>query len=62
MTLLPWLAVTGEGSHSPQSVRLFDDPVPVRTIRMVYSRISLKKHLIRGLRQTVGTTVETYLP
>ncbi len=62
MTLLPWLAVTGEGSHSPQSVRLFDDPVPVRTIRMVYSRISLKKHLIRGLRQTVVTAVEPYLP
>ncbi len=62
MTLLPWLAVTGEGSHSPQSVRPFDDPKPVRTIRMVHSRISLKKHLIRGLRQTVVAAVEPYLP
>lgn len=62
MTLLPLLAVSGEGSHSPQSVRHFEDPPPTRTVRMVYSRISLKKHLIRVLTKTVVTAVEPHLP
>lgn len=53
MTLLPRLAVTGEGSHAPESVRPFADPPPTRTVRMVYSRILPKKHLVRALSQEI---------
>ena len=62
MTLLPWLAVTGEGSHAPESVRPFEEPAPARTVRMVYSKILLKKHLVRGLTQEILRAVEPYLP
>lgn len=62
MTLLPWLAVTGEGSHAPESVRRFEPPAPSRTIRIVYSKILLKKHLVRALTQEILRAVEPYLP
>jgi LysR family hydrogen peroxide-inducible transcriptional activator len=62
MTLLPWLAVTGEGSHAPESVRPFEEPAPIRTVRIVYSKILLKKHLVRGLTQEILRAVEPYLP
>lgn len=62
MTLLPWLAVTGEGSHAPESVRPFAPPPPTRTVRIVYSKILLKKHLVRGLTQEILRAVEPYLP
>jgi LysR family hydrogen peroxide-inducible transcriptional activator len=62
MTLLPWLAVTGKGSHAPESVRLFDAPAPSRTVRIVYSKILLKKHLVKALTREIRKAVEPYLP
>ena len=62
MTLLPWLAVTGEGSHSPDSVRPFEPPVPFRTVRLVFGRIQPRKHLVRALMQEILRAVAPFLP
>jgi LysR family transcriptional regulator, hydrogen peroxide-inducible genes activator len=62
MTILPWLAVTGEGSHEPQSVREFESPAPSRIIHLVYPRILLKKHLVRAITEEILRAAEPYLP
>ena len=62
MTLLPWLAVQGEGSHAPESVRPFKDPVPTRTIRVVYAEILVKKHLVKAFSSAVRKAVTLVLP
>jgi LysR family transcriptional regulator, hydrogen peroxide-inducible genes activator len=62
MTILPWLAVTGEGSHEPASVRPFRAPPPSRTIHLVYPKILLKKHLVRALTEEIVRSTEPYLP
>jgi LysR family transcriptional regulator, hydrogen peroxide-inducible genes activator len=62
MTILPWLAVTGEGSHEPASVRPFVRPAPFRNIHLVYPRILLKKHLVRALIEEISRSTDSYLP
>ena len=62
MTLLPWLAVTGEGSHAPESVRPFEEPAPSRTLHVVYARILPKKHLVRALMREILRATAPYLP
>lgn len=62
MTLLPWLAVQGEGSHAPESVRPFKDPVPTRTVRLVYAEILVKRHLVEAFSSAVRTAVVSDLP
>lgn len=62
MTLLPWLAVQGEGSHAPESVRPFRAPVPQRTVRLVYASALVKRHLVRALAAEVVRVVAPVLP
>ncbi len=62
MTLLPWLAVQGEGSHAPESVRAFTEPVPARTIRLVYEEILVKKHLVKAFATAIRKAVAPVLP
>lgn len=62
MTLLPWLAVQGEGSHAPESVRPFEDPAPTRTVRLVCTEILAKKHLVKALASVARTAVVPDLP
>lgn len=62
MTLLPWLAVQGEGSHAPESVRPFRDPAPSRTVRLVYATALLKRHLVRAFAEEVTRAVRPVLP
>ncbi len=62
MTLLPWLAVQGEGSHAPESVRPFRAPPPTRTVRLVYAQTLLKKQLVRAFAAEVARAVAPVLP
>ena len=62
MTLLPWLAVQGEGSHAPESVRPFEAPAPTRTVRLVYAEVFVKKQLLRVFAETVREAVDAVLP
>lgn len=62
MTLLPWLAVTGEGSHAPESVREFEPPVPTRTVRLIHARTFPKKHLTRALAEEILAATAPFLP
>ena len=62
MTLLPWLAVQGEGSHAPESVRPFRDPAPSRTVRLVYAHTLLKRQLVRAFADEVARAVRPVLP
>lgn len=62
MTLLPWLAVQGEGSHAPESVRPFEDSIPTRTVRLVYAEILVKKHLVKAFASAVREAVSPVLP
>ena len=62
MTLLPWLAVSGEGSHAPESVRPFADPAPSRTLHLLYARILPRKHFVRALVEEILSAAAPYLP
>lgn len=62
MTLLPWLAVTGEGSHAPESVRYFEGNAPSRTLRIIYGRVLAKRHLVRALMSEIVAAVRPFLP
>lgn len=62
MTLLPWLAVQGEGSHAPESVRAFEPPVPTRTVRLIYAEVFVKQQLVRAFAATVKQAVAAVLP
>ncbi len=62
MTLLPWLAVQGAGSHAPASVRPFRDPAPTRTVRLVYAQTLLKRRLVRAFAAEVARAAAAVLP
>lgn len=62
MTLLPWLAVQGEGSHAPESVRPFRAPAPSRTVRLVYATTLVRRQLVRAFAAEVARAVEPALP
>ncbi len=62
MTLLPWLAVQGEGSHAPESVRPFHDPVPTRTLRLIYADFLVKKLLVQAFAEVVRAAVRPVIP
>ena len=62
MTLLPWLAVQGEGSHDPESVRPFTRPMPTRSIRLLHSELLVKRHQVRALSEAVRKAVAPVLP
>ncbi len=62
MTLLPWLAVSGERSFAPESVRPFKGKAPSRVIRLVHSRVLVKKQLVRALINEVAGAVRADLP
>lgn len=62
MTLLPWLAVQGEGSHAPESVRPFRTPAPRRTVRLVYATTLIRRQLVRAFAAEVARAVGPDLP
>ncbi len=62
MTLLPWLAVQGEGSHAPDSVRPFRAPPPSRTVRLVYATTLVRRQLVRAFAAEVARAVASDLP
>ena len=62
MTLLPWLAVQGEGSHAPESVRPFRAPAPARTVRLVYATTLVRRQLVRAFAAEVARAVAPALP
>lgn len=62
MTVLPWLAVSGEGSHAPESVREFEGDAPSRLVRIIYSRVLVKRQLVRALTNELARAVRPYLP
>lgn len=62
MTLLPWLAVQGEGSHAPESVRPFHPPEPTRSVRLVYAEVFVKQQLVRAFAAVVREAVAAVLP
>lgn len=62
MTLLPWLAVQGEGSHAPESVRPFRAPAPSRTVRLVYATTLVRRQLVRAFAAEVARAVGPALP
>ena len=62
MTLLPWLAVQGQGSHAPESVRPFRSPPPTRTVRLVYASTLVRRQLVRAFAQEVARAAAADLP
>ena len=62
MTLLPWLAVQGQGSHAPASVRPFRAPAPTRTVRLVYATTLVRRQLVRAFAAEVARAVASDLP
>ena len=62
MTLLPWLAVQGEGSSAPDQVREFEGETPGRTVRMVYAKVLAKRHLVEAFAQETLHAVAPVLP
>jgi LysR family hydrogen peroxide-inducible transcriptional activator len=62
MTLLPWLAVQGQGSHAPASVRPFRTPAPSRTVRLVYAATLVRRQLVRAFAAEVARAAAADLP
>lgn len=62
MTLLPWLAVQGAGSHAPASVRPFRAPAPSRTVRLVYAATLVRRQLVWAFAAEVARAVASDLP
>ena len=62
MTLLPWLAGQGQGSHAPASVRPFHPPAPHRTVRLVYPATLVRRQLVRAFAAEVAMAVAADLP
>jgi len=62
MTLLPLLAVQVEGSHAPESVRLFRSPAPQRTVRLVHAEPLVKRRPIEALASGIVEAVAPILP
>jgi len=58
MTLLPYLAKNQIDAQCAKAhIRFFDDPVPRRKVRMVYSREYLKKNIIEAFREEILSVV-----
>lgn len=54
MTLLPWTAVQEfDSSCSSAVVKQFEDPVPSRKVRLVYSRKHLKRNMIGEFKRSI---------
>ena len=55
LTILPRLAVSGKSNYDAALVRLFDPPIPPRTVRLLYARrfdqSPLLKSLISGIQE-----------
>jgi len=62
MTLLPWLAVQGEGSSAPDQVREFVGTVPSRTVRLIYAKVLVRRHLVKAFASEVLKAVAPVLP
>ena len=62
MTLLPWLAVQGRGSHEPASVRPFRAPPPSRPVRLVYATTLVRRQLVRAFAAEVARAAAADLP
>ncbi len=62
MTLLPWLAVQGAGSSAPEQVREFTGHVPSRTIRLVYAKVLVRRHVVEAFASEVLRAVDPVLP
>ena len=62
MTLMPWLAVQGQGSHAPESVLPFRAPAPSRTVRLVYATTLVRRHLVRAFAAETARAVASELP
>lgn len=62
MTLLPLLAVQVEGSHAPESVRPFADPVPSRGVRLIHAETLVKRRPIQALADEIVAAVTPILP
>lgn len=62
MTLLPWLAVQGHGSHAPESVRTFAAPAPSRTVRLIHASTLVRRQLVRAFAAEVARAVASDLP
>lgn len=62
MTLLPWLAVQGQGSHAPASVRPFRVPAPTRTVRLIFATTLVRRQLVRAFAAEVARALKGDLP
>ena len=62
MTLLPWLAVQGPGSSAPDQVRTFAGYAPSRTIRLVYAKVLVRRHVVDAFASEVLKAVSGVLP
>lgn len=62
MTLLPWLAVQGAGSSAPDQVRAFAGEVPSRTVRLVYAKVLVRRHVVEAFTSEVLEAVASVLP
>ncbi|HET6569717.1 MAG TPA: LysR substrate-binding domain-containing protein [Rhodothermales bacterium] len=62
MTLLPWLAVQGQGSSAPDQVRAFAGVAPSRTVRLIFARVLVRRHLVKAFASEVLKAVAPVLP
>lgn len=62
MTLLPWLAVQGEGSSAPDQVREFAGDAPRRKVRLVYAKALARRHVVEAFTSEVLSAVARVLP
>lgn len=62
MTVLPWLAVQGQGSSAPDQVRPFSGTAPSRTVRLIYAKVLVRRHLINAFAAEVLKAVTPALP
>ncbi len=62
MTVLPWLAVQGEGSSAPDQVREFEGETPGRTVRLIYAKALVKRHLVEAFARETLKSVAPVLP
>lgn len=62
MTLLPRLAVHGMSEERRSRVRPFDEPVPVRTVRLVHRSTSAKQPVLEAFADELLSLVREELP
>lgn len=62
VTLMPYLSMEDHDTRCANGIiKEFNDPVPTRKIRLVYSREFLKKNLIEALGNTIKNSVPEHL-